>query len=123
MSLPFCNNLRKGDPVQYQGRRGVVASQPRESSALTQVLFDGIKSPRYLPVLDLRLLIDGVPEDVPPCDGVPPGAKPRAANTSPIAPGTLRQEIRALINRHGSDLTPYATAGILESIKLEILRL
>jgi hypothetical protein len=72
MTMPFCNNLRKGDTVDHRGRRGVVFSQPRERSAKAHVLFEGIDTPRYLPVLELRLVVDGVPEDVPPCDGEPP---------------------------------------------------
>lgn len=73
MSLPFCNNLRKGDEVDFHGRRGVVHSQPRETSTKVHVLFDGINTPRYVPVIDLRLVIDGKPEDVAPIDGVPAG--------------------------------------------------
>lgn len=86
---PFCNNLRKDDVVLHgpltnwrgnpaKGRRAVVAMQPRETSTNVAVIFDGTESVRYVPVQDLRLIVDGKPEDVPPYNGELPGDKPRA---------------------------------------------
>lgn len=70
---PFCNNLRLGDPVLYtkNGRYGKVAATPRESSRRTKILLKDGARPYYLPVEHLRLLVDGTPEDVPPCNGLP----------------------------------------------------
>lgn len=92
--LPFCNNLRKGDQVlcMLTKRRGIVANDPRENSRQSAVTFEGTNSFRYLFVKNLRLIVDGKPEDVPPCDGVAPGdvlervaPKPTAPRVRPIS--------------------------------------
>lgn len=71
--LPYCNNLRKDDVVEVAStlRRGVVATGPREQSRTVAVLLHGTNTPRYLDVLDLRLVVDGKSEEVPPIDGDP----------------------------------------------------
>lgn len=68
----FKNNLRTLDIVMHGDRKAVVWGQPRESSTQVQVMYPGCKAPRYVPVVDVRLIVDGKPEDVPPIDGVPP---------------------------------------------------
>lgn len=68
---PFCNNLRDGDPVLDLATRrpAKVVGQPRESSTNVKVLFQGTNTPRYVPLAQLRLVVDGKPEDCAPCDG------------------------------------------------------
>jgi len=86
--MPFCNNLRKDDTVEIaaNGRRGRVVMQPRESSRSVCVLLDGVSSWRYIPVADVRLVVGGVAETVPPIDGeIPRGGAPAPA-TLPVAP-------------------------------------
>lgn len=72
--IAFRNNLTKGDPVMHSEtkRPGKVASQPRESSRGAMVLWQGATSPQHCDILKLRLVVDGKPEDVAPCDGEPP---------------------------------------------------
>jgi len=89
MSLPYCNNLKKGDHVLdvVSKTRGKVAADPRENATTASVSF-GI-SIRRIPVADLRLIVDGVPEDVPPCNGTPPQrdeapARPRYEKMTPM---------------------------------------
>lgn len=68
--MTFCNNLRKGDQVLFKGvRKATVANNPRESSLWVALLFEGCKALRYEHIRHLRLVVDGVPEEVPPCDG------------------------------------------------------
>lgn len=76
----FCNNLKKGDLVYHAVKKRVaeIAMQPRETSATVQVVYEGTKSNQSAPVMDLRLIVDGKPESVPPVDGEPPGFKPKA---------------------------------------------
>jgi hypothetical protein len=68
---PFCNNLRKGDVVveTLSKRTGTVQMNPRPTSLNVSVLFDGLSAQRYVPLKQLRLVVDGRPEDVPPIDG------------------------------------------------------
>jgi hypothetical protein len=77
--MPFCNNLKKGDSVEISGsgRRGVVAMQPSETARRVSILLEGLVTPRYFPVLQLRLVVDGKAETVPPIDGELPPALPR----------------------------------------------
>jgi hypothetical protein len=75
MSMPYCNNLRKGDEVHHvpSGRRGFVNVNPRETAANVAVRFPGAPSSIYIHISELRLVENGhVAEDVPPCDGTPP---------------------------------------------------
>lgn len=67
----FKNNLVKGDPVLEvpTGNRGVVFRKPRESSRHATVLLDNYKTPRRIHIKNLRLVVEGEPEDVPPIDG------------------------------------------------------
>lgn len=75
----FCNNLRDGDPVlDVESKRPAkVVGQPRESSVNVKVLFQGTNTPRYVPLAQLRLVVDGKPEDCAPHDGeLPPDVTP-----------------------------------------------
>ena len=92
---PYCNNLQKGDVVLdvKSGRRGVVSMQPREKSLSAQVTLDGTNSVRTMRVKDLRLVLNGTPEDVAPHNGewpvvdAPPAPAPAAApDTAHIPP-------------------------------------
>lgn len=88
MTRPFANNLRCLDRVMdiVSKRHGKVAIQPRESTRMTKVIFDGRSSGQYVDVMNLRLVLDGkVAEDVPPIDGEPPGlpAKVFAGSRTP----------------------------------------
>lgn len=71
MSMPYHNNLTRFDEVFHvpSGRRGNVVNQPRESATLVKVELAGGAKPRYFPIDDLRLIVRGVPEEVPPYDG------------------------------------------------------
>lgn len=68
---PFCNNLRDGDPVLdvESNRPAKVVGQPRESSVNVKVQFQGTNSTRYVPLAQLRLIVDGKAEDCAPHDG------------------------------------------------------
>lgn len=133
--IPFCNNLRKGDEVEHavSKRRGVVDSNPRETSAQVQIVYDGTHSCRYVPIMDLRLLVDGKPEEVPPCDGLPNDERvrrrmtvpPSASTAVPVPAGPpevrrqLRDQIWKLISRYNlaNEATCYHVVGILEAVK------
>lgn len=72
----FTNNLRKGDRVMdvRDRRLATVALQPRENSAKVGLTYQGNSdtSKTYQWIGHLRLIVDGKPEDVPPCEGTPP---------------------------------------------------
>ncbi len=73
--MPFRNNCQQGDEVVdvVLNRKGVVAMTPRERSTKTAVRFGGNVTAVYVGVARLRLLVNGQPETVPPCDGeLPP---------------------------------------------------
>lgn len=84
--MPYCNNLKKGDEVEdtRSRRRGRVMMQPRDYSVKVCVLLDGVTTPRYFPVGELRLVLDGVAEAVAPVDGVIPGSESAPATPSPV---------------------------------------
>lgn len=86
--MPYCNNLKMGDPVLdvVRSRKGTVAAQPRESSTNVQIEFEGNTAAIYVPIRQLRLIVDGQPEDVPPHDGELPAAAPRATGPRPAKP-------------------------------------
>lgn len=89
----YRNNLRKGDTVEVSGdgRRGTVACQPRESSTRVMIKLDGLATPRYFPVLQTRLVVDGVPETVPPVSGEVPAPAPLpGVERAPVAPPSPR---------------------------------
>lgn len=82
--LPFSNNLRRGDRVRETklNRDGTVVMQPRRSSIKAMVALDGLSGARQFHLQSLRLLVNGVPEDVPPFDGeLPAGAAVKAPAT------------------------------------------
>ena len=88
-NMPFTNNLRKDDRVYDKAtlRFGNVQMNPRAASLKISVLFDGAKTQKYVPVGDLRLVVDHkVVEDVPPIDGELPNAAPELPliSTHPI---------------------------------------
>lgn len=105
MSTAFRNNLEKNDRVfdTVSRRQGKVARTPRDERArMVSITFDGTSTPRYVDVMQLRLMPDGrTPEEAPPVDGTPPseetGTDPgpalaRAA-PEPDALGALRTEL------------------------------
>lgn len=95
---PFRNNLEKGDQVLHvpTGRRGIVAGKPRpDTKRRTYVLFDGMKAPLPLDVLDLRFIVDGTPEEVPPIDG-------EIADAPPLEPAVIFSR-RSPANRSSDD--------------------
>lgn len=102
MNRPFSNNLDKDNRVLdvVSNRQGKVSVQPRESTRMTKVLFDGKSSAVYVDVMNLRLVLNGkAAEDVPPIDGEPPPlpsakvAGPAAA--PPIGQGDPLELLRA----------------------------
>ncbi len=71
----FTNNLILNDRVldTVSGKQGKVKKTPRSpSQRRTSIVFDGQQTPRYLDVMQLRLLIGGQPERVAPVEGEPP---------------------------------------------------
>jgi hypothetical protein len=89
MSLPYCNNLRKDDRVIHSDtkRPGTVASQPRESSVMVSVLWQGTNTPQYVDVLKLRLVCaNGQVDEHPPIDGEPPVRATRQTPSVAAAP-------------------------------------
>lgn len=97
---PYCNNLRDGDPVLdvESNRPAKVVGQPRDSSVNVKVLFQGTNTPRYVPITQLRLVVDGVAESVPPCDGVPPArvvVTPIPGSRTVLPAGDPRDVIKA----------------------------
>jgi hypothetical protein len=77
----YRNNLQKGDRVMHAPtkRVGTVAVSPRESSRNTSILWQGSSQAKYVDVLELRLIVNNQPEEVPPCDGAPPGRETAAS--------------------------------------------
>lgn len=69
----FRNNLKAGDRVLSAEKRrlGDVTVTPRESSRNVSVRWQGCQGAVYVDVLGLRLIVNGQPESVPPCDGEP----------------------------------------------------
>lgn len=73
--MTFKNLLTQNDRVLHvpSKRQGKVTTTPRESSRRAAILFDGSGvSAKYIDVMDLRLLVNNVPEEVPPIEGTPP---------------------------------------------------
>lgn len=85
--MPYCNNLRKDDLVEVakSKRRGAVHNQ-REDSVNVLVLLDGIATPRYFHISELRLVLDDKAEDVAPCDGEPPARPDDHAPAEHLSP-------------------------------------
>lgn len=81
----FKNNLKKEDRVRdvASNRSGKVATNPRESSRYVAVIYDGNNSPTSVSIKNLRLMIDGRPEDTAPCDGDPDEPRPGDARPEP----------------------------------------
>lgn len=107
MSLPYCNNLRLGDEVEIASskRRGIVTTQPRQSSAGAQVRVHGLKTALYYHVSNLRLVVDGKAEDVPPIDGevpVRPDERPKAHNPAhcPVPCPYCGKSVRVYVGIH-----------------------
>ena len=99
MNTPFHNNLEKNDRVfdTESKRQAKVARTPRGKARLTAITYDGTTTPRYVDVMQLRLMPDGrTPEDCPPIEGTPPekfdGADPDSGS-EPDALTSLRAEL------------------------------
>ena len=75
----FCNHLTKGDRVLNTklGREGTIAAKPRETSRYVQIQYDNRTSVGSADVMDLRIILDGRAEDVPPVTGEPPERQTR----------------------------------------------
>lgn len=84
----FKNNLVQGDRVFCvpTSRFGTVNWSPRKpDQRMICVLLDGTSSPRYFDVLEVRLVVDGIAEDVPPIDGKAENAPPLPGATGQTA--------------------------------------
>lgn len=114
MTRPFANNLDKNNRVLdvITNRQGKVAIQPRESTRMTKVIFDGRSSGQYVDVMNLRLILDGrQAEDVPPIDGDPPPLPegndgPRrafSARTAGVAPALQGFDAVAILKTQRAD--------------------
>lgn len=97
-TLPFCNNLKRGDRVLHaeSKRVGTVAVDPGESSRDVAVTWQGNERYRFCDVMVLRLVTGGKPEEVAPVDGEPPAPKTgkpaRAATVEQSAISVLKKE-------------------------------
>lgn len=78
----FENNLVKGDRVfdTVSKRPGTVSMTPQAAKRNVRVLLQGDKVAKRLDVMKLRLIVDGVPEDVAPISGTPPAAPSTAGD-------------------------------------------
>lgn len=84
--LPFCNNLKKGDPVlDTQSNRPAKVARTLASDQQRSVCvrFQGTITDRYVDVMRLRLIVNGQPEELPPIDGEPPSLKREAPSPWP----------------------------------------
>lgn len=73
--MSYRNNLQKGDRVVHaETKRPGDVKWAAESSVWAGVVWQGTKSPQQVHVSKLRLVVNGVPEDVPPIDGEIPAA-------------------------------------------------
>ena len=85
MSTPFCNNLKKGDPVldTITNRPAKVARTPQsEQQRMVALIYQGTTSPRYADVMQLRLIVEGKAEAEPPVTGEPPPVAPKEIHSS-----------------------------------------
>lgn len=105
--MSYRNNLRKGDTVQdsLSGRRGTVQMNPRHNSVNVSVRFEGNTAQKYVPVGNLRLVVDGHAEDVPPVEGAIPGA-------SAPDPSKMSAEDRRLLERFTAAAVPAVVSGL-----------
>lgn len=100
MATPYCNNLAKDDVIVHAETRrvGKVAHNPEETSRMVGIVWQGTKSVQYVDILLLRYVVNGRPEDVPPCDGTPPelegypAQRPRARPVETNALEALKKE-------------------------------
>lgn len=72
---PFCNNLKAGDRVMdvKSKRQAKVQRTPQDdTSRMTCIIYEGTTTGRYVDVMDLRLILNGRIEEVPPIDGEAP---------------------------------------------------
>lgn len=76
----FQNNLRVSDKVfDVVLKRNGLVSVVSEGKRLVKVIFDGNKNAKTCDVSNLRLVVSGKPEDVPPFEGtLPIGQAPKA---------------------------------------------
>lgn len=98
---PFKNNLREGDEVLNVRTRkqGRVIETPAPQAKRVKVLGVGGQRFREADVMDLRLVVDGKPEDAPPIDGDPNDSGPRVpkgVNPGRMAMPTLEANGRPL---------------------------
>lgn len=86
---PFKNNLEARDRVQHAdtGRVGSVEFTPVSTSPKVGIKWQGTVSVQYVHVSKLRLIVDGLAEKVPPCEGEPPLAEVRV-DTQRILPAS-----------------------------------
>lgn len=101
----YRNNLQRGDEVLevLSRRRGTVANTPRETSPTAAVTFSGLKSPQPVLVKNLRLFVNGKPEDEPPCDGEAPAVilapdRPARPAVDPAGAPSGQRESKAVIS-------------------------
>ena len=85
----YRNNLKKGDPVIAKDTRrpGEIAADVRHNSRTVMVKFQGVPTPQRVDVLQLRLVVDGKPEDCPPIDGQPPERLQKPARSTAESTG------------------------------------
>lgn len=84
----YRNNLQKNDRVfdTVSKRQAKVDKDPRETSRMVSIVYDGIHTPKYVDIRQLRLMPDGrTPETVPPCDGDPDEPEEKQPTVRPTA--------------------------------------
>lgn len=100
--MSYRNNLQKGDRVVHaETKRPGDVKWAAESSVWAGVVWQGTKSPQQVHVSKLRLVVNGVPEDVPPIDGeIPASVSADRIDPSPVSTpdglAALRAERRVL---------------------------
>lgn len=93
----FANNLRVGDKVLdvESGRNGLV-SVVSEKRRLTKVILDGNTNAKTCDVTNLRLIVNGQPEDVAPFSGPLPEAGQPPKPGAPAYPAVRLVEVTPL---------------------------
>ena len=104
----FTNNLKRDDPVEEAStkKRGTIARAPWRKLRAVYVRFNGEPKERRVDVMDLRLVVDGVAEDVAPVTGDAPPLV-RTASTGPTVadPASAIKAQRETIKKRMDSMT------------------
>lgn len=129
--LPFCNNLKKDDPVldTVSNRPARVARTPQsDQQRMVALTFQGTNSSRYIDVMQLRLIVNGKPEPDAPVDGTPPPFNEkiitRSNSTHGIPTTTEKTPLQMLQDKRASNLAEIETmTKRATDLRLEVNRI